>query len=120
MKAINVDEWFKGRNDLEEIGDGVIEQLAKNLARLQDVDIAMTPLVDLLTGYTRYRILQSKIDKANELLEEILVVSDWEHKGRFRPVKGTTTQDVYKTIVKLNELLETPRKINYELLKENK
>ena len=64
--------------------------------------------------------LQSKIDKANELLEEILVVSDWEHKGRFRPVKGTTAQDVYKTIVKLNELLETPRKINYELLKEDK
>lgn len=64
--------------------------------------------------------LQSKIDKANELLEEILVVNDWKHKGRFRPVKGTTAQDVYKTIVKLNELLETPRKINYELLKENK
>ena len=70
MKAINVDEWFKGRDDLEEIGDGVIEQLAKNLARLQDVDIAMTPLVDLLTGYTRYRILQSKIDKAIEYIEE--------------------------------------------------
>lgn len=65
-------------------------------------------------------ILQSKIDKANELLEEILVVSDWEHEGRFRPVKGTTAQDVYKTIVKLNELLETPRRINYELLKEDK
>lgn len=64
--------------------------------------------------------LQSKIDKANEILEEILVVSDWEHKGRFRPVKGTTAQDVYKTIVKLNELLETPRRINYELLKEDK
>ena len=64
--------------------------------------------------------LQSKIDKANEILEKILVVSDWEHKGRFRPVKGTTAQDVYKTIVKLNELLETPRRINYELLKEDK
>ena len=63
--------------------------------------------------------LQSKIDKANEILEEILVVNDWEHEGRFRPVKGTTTQDVYKTIVKLNELLETSRRINYELLKED-
>ena len=64
--------------------------------------------------------LESKIDKANELLEEILVVSDWEHEGRFRPVKGTTAQDVYKTIIKLNELLETPRRTNYELLKEDK
>lgn len=64
--------------------------------------------------------LQSKIDKANELLEEILVVSDWEHEGRFRPVKGTTVQDVYKTIVKLNELLETPHRINYNILKEDK
>lgn len=69
---------------------------------------------------SNYENLQSKIDKANEILEKILVVSDWEHKGRFRPVKGTTAQDVYKTIVKLNELLETPRRINYELLKEDK
>lgn len=78
MKAINVDEWFKGRDDLEEIGDGVIEQLAKNLARLQDVDIAMTPLVDLLTGYTRYRILQSKIDKINEYVDKIYDVMDYK------------------------------------------
>lgn len=78
-------------------------------------------LVELLKGYIAMTInLQSKIDKANEILEEILVVRDWEHEGRFRPVKGTTAQDVYKTIIKLNELLETPRKINYELLKEDK
>ena len=77
---------------------------------------------DRLYGQLTYEniILQSKIDKANEILEEILVVSDWEHEGRFRPVKGTTVQDVYKTIIKLNELLETPRRINYELLKEDK
>ena len=60
--------------------------------------------------------LQEKINKANEILEQILVVSDWEHKGRYRPVKNTTSQDVYKTIVMLNELLETPHRTNYKLL----
>ena len=72
------------------------------------------------TAVEAYQNLHYRIDKANELLEEILVVSDWEHEGRFRPVKGTTAQDVYKTIVKLNELLETPHRINYNILKEDK
>lgn len=91
-------------------------------------ELRFTPLYEAIDenildiNYMLHEIdnLQSKIDKANEILEEILVVRDWEHEGRFRPVKGTTAQDVYKTIIKLNELLETPRKINYELLKEDK
>ncbi len=60
----------------------------------------------------------SKINKANYLLQKILIVSDCEHKGNFRPVKNTKKQDVYKTICMLNELLETPHRINYELLGE--
>lgn len=90
MKEINVDEWFKGRNDLEEIGDGVIKQLAKNLARLQDIDIAMTPLIDLLTGYTKYRILQSKIDKVNEIIDKNKDLGDWLH------IPAWELQDVLK------------------------
>lgn len=64
--------------------------------------------------------LQSKIDKANELLEEILVVSDWEHEGRFRPVKNTTAQDVYKAVCMLYGILETPYRSDYGALKEDK
>ena len=73
---------------------------------------------DRLYGEMTYKNieLQEKIDTANRLLENILVVRDWKHEGKFRPVKNTTSQDVYKTIVMLNEILETPRRINYGLL----
>ena len=64
--------------------------------------------------------LQSKIDEANELLQNILVVNDWEHKGRYRPVKNTSAQDVYKTICKLYAILETPYRSDYGALKEEK
>ena len=70
----------------------------------------------LLELYYYITNLQERIDKANQLLENILVVGDWEHEGRYRPVKNTTSQDVYKTIIMLNELLETPYRINYGLL----
>ena len=66
-----------------------------------------------------YEKLEEKINKANELLESILVVSDWEHEGRFRPVKNTIKQDVYKVICQLNELLKTPDRANYNLLGDN-
>lgn len=121
MKEIKIDDiFFKDEIDYKNLDESIYNQIAKTMAKNVDTDLAKTPLVDILTGYTRYIVLQSKIDKANELLQEILVVSDWEHEGRFRPVKNTTAQDVYKTIVKLNELLETPRRINYGLLKEDK
>lgn len=119
MNEFKIDDtFFKDEIDYKDLDESIYTQFAKTMAKNVDIDLAKTPLVDILTGYTRYRILQSKIDKANELLQGILVVRDWEHKGRFRPVKNTTAQDVYKTIVKLNELLETPRRINYEILKE--
>ena len=63
-----------------------------------------------------YKDYKSRIEKANELLQNILVVRDWEHKGKFRPVKNTSKQDVCKTIVMLNELFETPYRTNYGLL----
>ena len=119
MNEFKIDDtFFKNEIDYKDLDESIYTQFAKTMAKNVDIDLAKTPLVDILTGYTRYRILQFKIDKANEILEEILIVSDWEHEGKFRPVKGTTAQDVYKTIVMLNELLETPHRRNYDILKE--
>ena len=74
---------------------------------------APSKLVEAINMGTIYK---SRIEKANILLQNILVVSDWEHKGKFRPVKNTSAQDVYKTIIMLNELFETPYRTNYGLL----
>ena len=57
--------------------------------------------------------LNNIIDKANELLSNIVVV---KNDGTYRPVKNTTSQEVYKTICMLNELLKTPNRANYNLL----
>lgn len=54
------------------------------------------------------------IEEANNLLSEILVVKEG---NIYRPVKNTFSQDVYKTICMLNEILKTPYRRNYGLLR---
>lgn len=57
--------------------------------------------------------LKEKVDKSNELLNKILVVKE---NNIYRPVKNTTSQEVYKTIVLLNTILDTPGRMKYEEL----
>ena len=62
--------------------------------------------------------LKKRIKEANKILSNILVVNDWEHKGRYRPVKNTTSQEVYKSICMLYGILETPYRSDYGSLQE--
>jgi len=80
------------------------------------IDMQETLNKSLEEMYKKLNDYKSRIDKANEVLESILVISDWEHKGRYRPVKNTTAQDVYKTICKLYGILETPYRSDYGAL----
>ena len=48
---------------------------------------------------------EKRLDKANYILEQILVISDKDHEGQYRPVKNTSKRDIYKAIVMLNEIL---------------
>lgn len=55
--------------------------------------------------------LQSKIDKANEILNKLCVVKPYESvNGEFhkyyRPIKNTTKQEVYKAICDLRDVLK--------------
>lgn len=63
--------------------------------------------------------LKERIDKANEILSNILVVK--RSDGNYGAVKNTRKKEVYEAICMLNEILETPRRTNYNLLgdKEN-
>lgn len=64
------DKFFKDEIVLDEaVESEMYEQLIKNCARSIDIDFAKTPLVDLITGYQRNKILDSRIDKAIEVLK---------------------------------------------------
>ena len=70
MNEFKIDDtFFKDKIDYKDLDESIYTQFAKTMAKNVDIDLAKTPLVDILTGYTRYRILQSKIDKANEMLQ---------------------------------------------------
>ena len=64
--------------------------------------------------------LNNIINEANKILSNILVVSDWEHKGKYRPVKNTTSQEVYKSVCMLYGILKTPYRSDYGSLQELK
>jgi len=75
MNEIKIDDtFFKDEIDYKDLDESIYTQFAKTMAKNVDIDLSKTPLVDLLTGYTRYRILQSKIDKAIEYIEN----NTWE------------------------------------------
>ena len=68
MNEFKIDDtFFKDEIDYKDLDESIYTQFAKTMAKNVDIDLAKTPLVDILTGYTRYRILQFKIDKAIEL-----------------------------------------------------
>ena len=71
MNGFKIDDtFFKDEIDYKDLDESIYTQFAKTMAKNVDIDLAKTPLVDILTGYTRYRILQSKIDKAIDYLYE--------------------------------------------------
>jgi hypothetical protein len=97
---------------LQEENERLKEENKHIFANVNDDEL----LISNAMNYAEAQDYKSRIDKANEILGGILVVRDWEHKGKYRPVKNTTRQDVYKTICILNEILETPYRIDYEIL----
>ena len=77
MNEFKIDDtFFKDEIDYKDLDESIYTQFAKTIAKNVDIDLAKTPLVDILTGYTKYRILQSKIDKANQYLEERFIFDD--------------------------------------------
>ena len=50
--------------------ENILQKLAQATARAVDIQLGKTTLAELLDGYTKYIVLQRKIDKAIKLLEE--------------------------------------------------
>ena len=54
--------------------------------------------------------LQQRIDKANNILNKLVVIEPWENtddpmRKIYRPIKNTTKQEVYRAIVELENIL---------------
>lgn len=69
---------FKDKITIDDYNENIYTQIAKNMAKALDIDLAKTPLVDLITTYTNYITLQQKnidlqqrIDKAKDKIKEL-------------------------------------------------
>lgn len=64
--------------------------------------------------------LNNIINNANKVLQNILVINNSEHKGKYRPIKNTSKNDVYKSVCMLYGILGTPYRCDYGFLQELK
>ena len=70
-KGFKVDEFFKDNFDTTGIDDNIYNQIAKDMARCIDIDLAKTPLVDILTGYTRYKEAEYELQQKENIIKEV-------------------------------------------------
>ena len=52
--------------------ESIYQKLAQATARAIDINLGKTTLADLLDGYTKYIVLQQKIDKAINYIKECM------------------------------------------------
>ena len=88
--------------------DKIINEQVLEIARLNNLKTAIDEGQEIIVE------LQQKIDKANEILSNILVIK--RSDGNYGAAKNTRKKEVYKAICMLNEILETPCRTNYNLL----
>lgn len=66
------DDFFKDKIDYCGLEDNIYNQLARTMARNVDIDFAKTPIIDILTGYTRYREAEKKIEQLENIRKEVI------------------------------------------------
>lgn len=71
-------EFFKEKMDTLEYEENIYNQFAKSMAKATDIDLAKTPLVDLITGYIECKnyesyakLIQERNDKAIEYISKL-------------------------------------------------
>ena len=82
------DEFFKDKIDTSQFEDDIYNQFSKDMARCVDIDFAKTPIVDIFTGYSRYKVLQDRIDKALKMI--------WDNYGLLDKYQVEMLEDILK------------------------
>ena len=71
------------------------------------VGIDMTPIQIPKAEYERLKYIEERYRKLYYLLYDPLIVPTYDNKS-LRPVKRTSRQDVYHTLLKAQEIMEIP------------
>lgn len=66
------DDFFKDKIDYCGLEDNIYNQLVRTMAREVDIDFAKTPIIDILTGYTRYREAEEKVKQLENKVKEAM------------------------------------------------
>lgn len=66
------DDFFKDKIDYCGLEDNIYNQLVRTMARNVDIDFAKTPIIDILTGYTRYREAEEKVEQLENIRKEAI------------------------------------------------
>ena len=89
-------------NDIE-----IIEEIKKAYARRKGISFLY------LSDLPRIKILEEKEKRYNKLVNLLLdpiIIPTHDQKNLLRPIKGTTKQEVYHTLLKAQEIMEIPGK----------
>lgn len=71
-KEIKIDDiFFKNNFDCSSFENDIYNQFAKTMARSVDIDLAKTPLVDILTGYIRYNEAEQELERYKNIVDEL-------------------------------------------------
>lgn len=52
-----------------------------------------------------------KLNDIKQLVNDFLIVQDGGNKGRLRPVKNTSKQDIYKAVLEIQKIVEVSNRI---------
>ena len=79
------DTFLKDNFDITGIEDNIYNQMAKTMARNVDIELAKTPLVDILTGYTRYKEAEYELQQKEKIIKEVreYIENDMKLKDNF-------------------------------------
>lgn len=96
-------------NEIEKIGMYTTDEILEFMTNGEGRGFLGRSMFDAM--YFKIKDLQSKIDKANEILDTLCIVKPYESvNGEFhkyyRPIKNTTKQETYKALYELKDILK--------------
>ena len=72
------DDFFKDKIDYCGLEDNIYNQLVRTMAREVDIDFAKTPIIDILTGYTRYKEAEEKVEQLENIRKEVIEYLEYQ------------------------------------------
>lgn len=108
------DDFFKDKIDYCGLEDSIYNQLSRTMARNVDIDFAKTPVIDILTGYTRYTEAEKRAEQLEERCEYL------ERSNNRREDEIIELRDENVDLVSKNKQLENIIKEAVDSIKEYK